>query len=632
LVASGQGSISTVVVPTLEVLLTWLGIALILLGCGYLVRRALARRRGGAGRDLARFDLWIGLAALVVYLEIWNLFLALDLVAWIAPLVAGVIGLALIGRSLARRGWRPRQPSVGIVVAATTLATVWAANRSLADDGLFDDGYYHLASLRYAATFHTIPGLANLHEQLGASEPNLLFGALLSHGPWSGGAVHLVSGFLAALVFVDVGLRFGRGAGQRVAPYTKRLALLLFLATLAVIEVPPTYPLSTLSLDFAPFVFVVVGLLYLAEAVETSPALLPAVTALAMLVLAAVSRELFWLTALLSAAALVLALRPFRTLGRSRALRASLRVAALPAGLAIGWAARQAVLSGYPFFPVTVGGLPVSWRVPAGVVHSANQWIASWARHPGLQPADVLSSWQWLTLWIHVESYDLRLLIPLALAIVGLAPLLLPSVRRQLSRRSTAAMLALVIPCAATVVAWFFIAPDPRFVLAPLWVLPVAIGAWTMPAAVDDFSEQSFTLTAVVTVALFLALELGHRDLVWVALGVPLALVLARRLLGDRAAGRLARVAAVSVLLASIGFLTTNDLYAPVVANQSGTFGAPPDPVPTLVRYRTPSGLVLYHPKDGQQCWSLLFCAPYRNVEVKLRGAKFSDGLLWSPP
>ncbi len=581
------------------------------------------------------YDVWIGLVALVVYAQVWNLFLALDLAAWIAPIVVGVIGLALIGRSLARRGWRLRRPSIGIVVvAATALATVWAANRALSVDGLFDDGYYHLGMLRYAATYPTIPGLANLTEQLGANAPSLLFGALLSHGPWSGGAVHLVSGFLAALVFVDVGLRFVPNVGQRVPPYTRRVALLLFLATVAVIEVPPTYPLSTLSLDFAPFVFAAVGLLYLAESIEDSPALAPAVTAIAMLVFAAVTRPLFWLTALVSAGALVLAARPLWTVGVTRALRATLPVAVLPAGLAIGWAARQAVLSGYPFFPLTFGGLPVDWRVPAGVVNSANQWVASWARHPGLPPAQVLGSWHWLNWWTQFESYDLRLLIPLAAAIVSLAPLLSrDGVRQHLKRESTAAMLALVVPCAATVVAWFFLAPDPRFVLAPLWVLPVALGAWTMPAAaVKDFSKLSLTLTAVVTIALFLALELGHRDLVWAALGVPVALVLGRHRYVERAAGRLARVAAVSVLLASIGFLTTNSLYVPVVANQSGTFGAPPDPVPTLVRYRTPSGLVLYHPKVGQQCWSLLFCASFRNVEVRLRGRHFKDGLQWAPP
>lgn len=314
IVAIGAG-LRTIVVPTLEVLLTWLCIALVLLGCGYLLRQGLALRRRDAARDVAMSDLWIGLVLLVVYLQVWNLFLALDRLAWIAPIALGFVGVALIVRRLARRGWRPRRPTIGIVVVATALATIWAANQSLGVDSLYDDGLYHLGIARYAATYPAIPGLANLHERLGADDPSLLFGALLSHGPWSAGADHLVNGFLAGLLFVEVGLRFVPSAAQRVAPFTRRCALLLFLATIVITELgtsPVTgtgapSQLSSLSLDFAAFIFVAVGLLYLAESIEDSPALGPAVTSMAMLSLAAVTRPLYWLTALLAAAGLVVA-------------------------------------------------------------------------------------------------------------------------------------------------------------------------------------------------------------------------------------------------------------------------------------------------------------------------------------
>src|SRR5262249_24422086 len=109
----------TIVAPTLEVLLTWLGIGLVLLGCGYLGRRGLIHRRRSAARDVAMSDVWIGLVVLVIYLQVWSLFLALDRVAWIAPIAVGCVGLALIARGLARRGWTPRRPSIGIVVVAT---------------------------------------------------------------------------------------------------------------------------------------------------------------------------------------------------------------------------------------------------------------------------------------------------------------------------------------------------------------------------------------------------------------------------------------------------------------------------------------------------------------------------------
>ncbi len=645
-IAVGVG-LHTIVAPTLEVLLTWLCIALVLLGCGHVVRRGLLHRRRDVPRDLAMSDVWIGLVVLVVYLQVWNLFLALDRFAWIAPIAVGVFGLALIARGLARRGRRPRRPSIGIVVVATALATVWAANRSLAVDSLYDDGLYHLGIVRYAATYPTIPGLANLHEPLGYADPSLLFAALLSHGPWSGCANHLVNGFLAALLFAEVGLRFTPRAAHRVPRFTRRVALLLFLATIVITEVPANFVinagqpnrLNSLDIDFSAFIFAAVGLLYLAESIEESPMLLPALTSMAMLSLAALTRPLYWLTALLSAGALLVATRGFGGTGTARTLRAMLPVVVLPIGLAVGWAAREAVLSGYPFFPLTVAGLPVDWRVPATTVHRANQVIAAYSRRHefGVPPDQVLVSWHWLSWWIRAESRDFRLIVPLAVAIVSLAALSLRSVRQSLERRSTAAMLGLVVPCAATVVAWFFLAPDPRFALACIWLLPIALAAWTMPAAtVEDFSEQSLTLTVVVTIALFLSLQFGNRHLVVAALAVAAAIFLVGRRYGDRAASGLGRVAAVSVLLATVGFLTSHGLSSFVVANQSGTFGAPPDPVPTLVRYRTHSGVVLYHPVIsaadplGRQCWSALFCAPYK-LNVKLRGAHFRDGLRSAP-
>ena len=587
-------------------------------------------------------DVWIGLVVLMVYLQVWNLFLALDRVAWIAPIAVGVFGLALIARGLARRGWRPRRPSIGIVVVATALATVWAANRSLAVDSLYDDGLYHLGVVRYAATYPTIPGLANLHEQLGYADPSLLFAALLSHGPWSG--VPITSSMASWRHSCSSRSAFASCRAPRNAsrPFTRRIALLLFLATIVITEVPANFvidagqpnQLSSLDIDFSAFIFAAVGLLYLAESIEESPILGPALTSLAMLSLAAVTRPLFWLTALLSAGALLVATRSFGGTGTARTLRAMLPVVVLPIGLAVGWVAREAVLSGYPFFPLTVAGLPVDWRVPAATVHRLNQVIAAYSRrHELVAPDQVLGSWHWLGWWIRAESRDFRLIVPLAIAIVSLAALSLRSVRQSLERRSTAAMLGLVVPCAVTVVAWFFIAPDPRFASACIWLLPIALAAWTMPAATcEDFSEQSLTLTAVVTIALFLSLQLSNRHLVLAALALAVAIVLVNHRYGDRAASGLGRVAAVSVLLATVGFLTSHGLSSFVVANQSGTFGAPPDPVPTLVRYRTHSGVVLYHPVIsptdplGRQCWSALFCAPYK-LNVKLRGAHFSDGL-----
>ena len=64
-----------VVLRTSAVLFSWLGIAVMCAGCGSLARRGLLRLWPAEPRAerLAVADVWIGLAALVAYLEVWNL-------------------------------------------------------------------------------------------------------------------------------------------------------------------------------------------------------------------------------------------------------------------------------------------------------------------------------------------------------------------------------------------------------------------------------------------------------------------------------------------------------------------------------------------------------------------------------
>ena len=84
--------------------------------------------------------------------------------------------------------------------------------------------------------------------------------------------------------------------------------------------------------------------------------------------------------------------------------------------LLVGWMTRQAILSGYPLYPVKVGALPVDWRVPASVVDYTGRWTSSWARWPGQGPDTVLSSWHWLrAYWLPAQEKSLDVIAPLAL-------------------------------------------------------------------------------------------------------------------------------------------------------------------------------------------------------------------------
>jgi hypothetical protein len=589
-----------VLLPTLAVVVTWLCAGALLAGCGHLVRRAVA---GPAA--FGAVDLWIGLAALLAYLQLWSLATGIGAFAWLAPALAGAAGLAvaLSHRRLSRHVALASAGAVGLAA----LGTLWLANRALGPAQDYDLGLYHLGAIRYALSYGTVPGLGNLQTRLGASDGQFLLVAFLHHGPWAGAAPHLVNGLLVSLLFVEIATRFVSG---RRGSFTRRLALLLAPAAIAVVGVGPAYRLASPNLDLAAFVLVAVGALYLAELVEDGARRAPALASLAAFAAAAVTRPLYWLPVLLAAAVVVFALR---------SLRAAAAVLALPALLLLGWAARQSVLSGYPFFPTTIAALPADWRVPAAVVHSQTRIDDAWARWPGHGPVEVNASWHWLSVWFHRRVRDFDVIAPL-----GLLAALVPGVLAG-GRARAAPLLAVAVPSLVFLAVWFAVAPDPRFALAPLWLLPAAVAAWALPAG--RLSPSAWAAAGAAAGGL-IALALTHLEWLFLAALDGWALVaVGCLLLGSRRARRSAAHAALlSLALVPIGFVADRGAFGIVSADGSGPLRTPPLPVPTVVDFTTSSGLHLSRPAAGDQCWAVVLCTPQRPADLRARGRGIGDG------
>src|SRR5581483_4447813 len=120
-------------------------------------------------------------------------------------------------------------------------------------------------------------------------------------------------------------------------------------------------------------------------------------------------------------------------------------------------------------------------------------------------------------------------------------------------------------------------APDPRFALAPLWLVPAALAAWALPAT-GDRSTPAVVAVGALTAAGFAAVAVrGGFD----------------------------------VLSATGG----------------ATLGTQPTPVPSVVAYTTRFGLRLTRPAGGaDQCWGVLLCVPQPNPDVRMRGRSIGDG------
>jgi len=233
-------------------------------------------------------------------------------------------------------------------------------------------------------------------------------------------------------------------------------------------------------------------------------------------------------------------------------------------------------LSGYPFFPATIFAFPVPWRTPL----SAARWYAlgvqSWGRIPDAPFRDT-QGLHWLGDWLH---HALRnrpsFQVPLAISLAGLAIALFLRFRREAKPRPACPQLSLLFPGLAGILFWFAASPDPRFAQFAIWTTAATLGAWGI-VSLDFQRPPSHTRpahTGIVLAALFLSL-------IW--------------------------------CLISVGW------REPIQALR-GVQQPPPLPKPALILRRTLSGLPVYVPAQGNQCWDApLPCTPYFDESLRLR-------------
>ena len=187
-------------------------------------------------------------------------------------------------------------------------------------------------------------------------------------------------------------------------------------------------------------------------------------------------------------------------------------------------------------------------------------------------------------------------------------------------------MLVVLVLSLVVLVVWFFVAPDPRFVIAPLWLVAIALAAWALPTATR--MSPGLLFGALAAAAALAVLGVEHTRLMMpAAIAGWGCLYAAARLLRWRgSAAVLAGAALLSGALAPIGRVADHGEFQPVVANQPGPFGTPLEPVPALMAFQTNFRLRLWEPTNSDQCFGVLLCAPGINPQLQARGASVSDG------
>jgi hypothetical protein len=516
---------------------------------------------------------WCGFAVTISILQVSNLLSAIGLTTTAALVAFGLGSLCLHFARLRPVHLRRRSAWKMILLV---LALIWLSNRALQAPLLEDSGIYHFSSIRWANQLPLPPGLGNLHGRLAFNQSYFLYVALLNNFPIVGFGHNLANSLLLAAAILTVcekGLRyeppelFGH-LNRLLIPFT------LFFCAMCYRSNPPL--ISSPTPDAAVFAveIVLVALLLqffardgIAEA-DTS-------TLVAIVSLAAVAITLKLSTLVFAGATLVsavtIALR-FRTMRWT-----TMRSLAFATFVILVWVIRSVVASGYLVYPIRWTALPVGWKIPEHLIVDEVNSIGAWARLPYHPWREVIGSWNWFPQWL-LRIAD-RPDIVAAFGLMSVTLIYFFSAPKASPRRANSAVGSIRVILGIglfSLVFWFLSAPDPRFLGAVLWIVLLGVVGLVFDGVLI---EQQTRLSKMLVL------------LSWIA---------------------------VALCFARNGLALTYSTQGKLAESMAK---------PDLKSAITGSGLTIYTPAQGDECWDApLPCTPYFRPQLKLRGKSLSEG------
>jgi hypothetical protein len=471
--------------PTFLVLGSWLLIALILGGLGALVFRV--GRTSVATVDEVFLCFWSGWSLLIVILEIWHL--AWPIGTWTFIVVAGIgiAGLASIRKTdlkCTRDACFKHLPA-SLLFAALALLL---ANLALHSARHGDTGAYFLPTIVWLRSFPIVPGLGNLSVTYGFNHAYFLYAAYLDAGPLLGRAHHLANGLLILAVAARSLLGASHVLRWREAcrPVDVYYAILLFPLSRLGTGIFLTSPSPDLAVFMLGLVLTGELLRFLSEERGTNKVF--HLFALTLLGVAGVSvkQSLAGLASITLSLAWVVWLWRVRQQWR-RSARVVVCAILFAVVLFVPWMIRSIVLTGFPFYPSSLAGFPVKWRVNV-------DW-QSWTQ--GAMTLDLRMAFSspraFSTQLDSFGWYDTDVGLPLAIglvaALVGLAAFVIRRLRR-ISRAQNSAHFLILIPTVGSFLFCLVLAPMARYFGSVFWLLAAESGLLALGGCICESGRR----------------------------------------------------------------------------------------------------------------------------------------------
>ena len=557
------------------ILLTWAVCAIVLIGLGSLASRP---NTGGVKSDFSlATSFWAGLALAVASIEIWSLFLRISSATPIALALLGTTGIVWRRAFIFRQLKEIIRLRVGACLALALIA-VYVALRASGPCRHYDTGLYGAQVIRWIETFSAVPGLANIHGRLGFDSAVFLCIATLGQGFWRGLGFHLFTGFILVAMWTAVlpawsrVLRSSWDTEAHSADWFKAILIIpaaMWSAREQIVGAPTDVPANAICLVAAGILLAEIERGRMNSEQEKARGnvnLLLAATMFALALSFKLSTIVFAALAWVICAACLFSWN--RESGHSRKWLTAAFL--MPTIILLPWLARNLILTGYPFFPSALLGIPADWRVSNSAANLIASWVHSWGRNPTARVADT-QGWSWFLPWLgralrNREQFQ----VPALLSVGGIAAAVIVRLR-SLATPEPRRWLWLLLPSLAGLAFWFAESPDPRFGAAAIWTTGATLGALgieSLMAAIKRFPPRIFAVGILIAAA-------------W--------------------------------CLFSSGW---QESYRPFLTVRS-FISLPETPV---AKRRTRSGLIVFVPARGDQCWNEpLPCTPYFDPTLRLR-------------
>lgn len=478
-------------VEMFQLLAAWVVVGACLVGIGALLERLAGKAPATADDWLRAF--FVGWAATIVGLQASHLFWPVGPAALGAVATAGVVGMLVNAGPAVRAIARAvrRTPLVAIASIATTLAV---AKICLGGPRNGDSGFYHVPTVHWFLSYAIVPGIANLFAALAYNQSYFLYMALLEVGPLAQKGSHVANGILIVPLLARVLLALQRMLSRRAR--VADIDLFWMLLSPCVVARLVDHNVTSPTPDIAVFAL---GMVLAAELVRFLAG--GAGTRRDLVVIAFLAGTA--ITVKLSLLGLAVAVPVIALLVWWRRVRPSFATVVgwkLAMGVAAGlplalWMIRGVVMSGYPLYPSTIGGVAADWSAPEASVVAESNLIRYWNGVPDWQAA-ALRDPRWFARWLVTLGWlEREPLLPLGLAVVlGIAALF---TRRRRAGSGVGAIV--LLPTIFGLLFNFAAAPRARYGFASFWILVAQCGVLV-------FHGAGRTTRALVTAA---ALVLG---------------------------------------------------------------------------------------------------------------------------